>query len=79
MLDFATKLRTMRQIRNMSQVELAELSGVPNSRISDMESHKVVPVGEWETRLKAALNWPTDESAFEALLSAVSGQDTPIS
>lgn len=63
-MNFGTQLRAMRAIRNLSQVALADLTGIPNTYISDMEMGKVMPNPQWEADLRAALDWP--EAADEA-------------
>ncbi len=65
-MDFASSLRTMRAVRNLSQLELAGLTGIPNTYISDMERGKVLPSADWETRIRKALDWTPATDAMLA-------------
>jgi transcriptional regulator with XRE-family HTH domain len=49
-MDFATKMRVMRAIKDISQRELAVLTGIPNTYLSDLESGKTLPNSDWERR-----------------------------
>ena len=68
-MDFADKLRPIRHARGLRQIELAERCGnnISNRDISLMETGKIIPVGEWEARIKAALNWPENDDVFVLL------------
>ncbi len=68
-MTFTLQLKTIRTLRGLTQEQLAEKTGVPNTYISMMETGKIIPVGDWEARIKAALDWP-DEAVFAALLPA---------
>lgn len=72
-MNFATQLRTLRMLRGLSQVDLEKLTGIPNNVISHMETGKVVPVGDWEAKIKLAVGWPEDEAAF-AFLAGIAQQ-----
>jgi len=67
-MDFARQLRVMRVVRNVSQKELAYITEIPNTYLSDIETGKVLPSPDWEARIRAALCWPENaESLFAAL------------
>ena len=67
-MTFSQQLKTLRTLRGLTQEELAAKTGIPNTMLSQMETGKVVPAGEWETKIKTALDWPTDANAFAALM-----------
>lgn len=69
-MTFAQRLKVIRVWRGLTQVELAEKCGIPANYISNMETGKVVPVGDWEKALKGALGW-TDEPAIDDLVQSV--------
>lgn len=75
-MSFAIQLRGLRVLRGMSQQDLAEATGIPANLISHMETGKVIPAGDWEVRIKLALQWPTDE-AFAAIGSNGIAQPAP--
>lgn len=58
-MDFASRLRAMRGLRNISQEELARLTGISRVFISAFEKG-VMPRPDQEARIRAALQW-TDE------------------
>lgn len=62
-MDYATKFRIVRNARGLKQTELADMTGIPNTYISLIETGKMIPSGDWETKLKAALDWPADDGA----------------
>lgn len=67
-MNFGARLRTIRAARGLSQKDLAKLTGIPNTYISDMETGKMLPNPEWEARIHKALDWPEDaETAFAIL------------
>lgn len=57
------RLRTLRVLRGLTQEELAQLTGIPNTYLSLIETGKVVPAGEWEIRIRAALGWTEEMDA----------------
>ena len=67
MLDFGTKLRTLRTLKKLTQLELADLTGVPYTHISMIETGKMLPGAHYEKQIKTALDWPADEAAFDVL------------
>jgi transcriptional regulator with XRE-family HTH domain len=70
-MDFATKMRAMRAMRDLSQRELAALTGIPNTYLSDLESGKTLPNPDWERRIRQALGWtPQADTAFTLLAEA---------
>jgi transcriptional regulator with XRE-family HTH domain len=75
-MDFNTKLRLLRTARGMTQKDLAEKTGIPDTYISNMETGKLVPAGSWMDAIKNALDWPGNDDVF-TLLSAKNGQAQP--
>ena len=69
-MDFATTLKLLRALRHMSQVELARAAGVAPNCMSYLESGKILPGPEWESRLLDALGYqPEMEPMLIALTS----------
>jgi transcriptional regulator with XRE-family HTH domain len=68
-MTYASQLRMMRQARGLTQEQLAEKTGIPNTYLSLMETGKVTPAGEWETRLRDALGWTPEADASLAQLA----------
>lgn len=66
-MAFAQQLRTLRGLRGLTQDELATKTGIHGAYLSIMETGKVIPIGDWETKIKQALDWP-DDSVFAALM-----------
>lgn len=56
-MTYASQLKMMRQARGLTQEQLAEKTGIPNTYLSLMETGKVIPADEWDTRLREALAW----------------------
>ncbi len=69
-MDFATKLRLMRIARGWTQQELGDRCGIPNNLISQMETGKLIPAGDWEISIKGTLGWPLDEGIFTVLATS---------
>lgn len=63
-MTYAAQLKTMRQARGLTQEELAAKTGIPNTYISVMETGKIIPAGEWEAKLREALQWTPDTDAL---------------
>ncbi len=61
-----TQIRVLRTHRGLSQQELAAAIGVTHPVISYIETGKATPTAEQLARIKAALNWPSDEAMAEA-------------
>ena len=68
-MTYASQLRMMRQARGLTQEQLAEKTGIPNTYLSLMETGKVIPAGEWDTRLRDALGWTPETDASLAQLA----------
>lgn len=62
-MEYGKQLRIMRIVRGMSQVEVEDATGIPNTRLSLLETGKSLPNVEWAAAIKAALGWPDDELA----------------
>lgn len=72
-MDFATQLRVMRAARGLSQIDLAQRVGIPSKYISDLETAKVLPNTDWESRIREALAWPADADTAFAILAGENG------
>jgi predicted transcriptional regulator len=68
-MTYASQLRMIRQARGLTQEQLAEKTGIPNTYLSLMETGKVIPAGEWDTRLREALGWTPETDASLAQLA----------
>jgi transcriptional regulator with XRE-family HTH domain len=75
-MTFASQMRTLRILRGLTQPDLEKATGVPVNIISCIETGKVLPINDWEARIKEALSWPADDSAFAAL-GATNGTTQP--
>jgi transcriptional regulator with XRE-family HTH domain len=70
-MDLCTQIRLIRVLRGLSQLELAERTGIPNTYISLLEQGKMLPSADWERRIKSALDWPLHaQVAFDLLLTS---------
>ncbi len=71
-MEFGTKLRVMRVVRGLTQVELASLARISKPYVLLIESGKASPSEEYAAKLRSVLGWtPTTEEAFTIL----EGQD----
>ena len=68
-MDFSTRMRALRQARQLSQMDLAERTGISNTLLSMIETGKLLPGKDYEQRIRAALGW--DEHADAALAMLV--------
>lgn len=59
-MTYAAQLKTMRQARGLTQEELSAKTGIPNTYLSMMETGRIIPAGEWEAKLREALQWTPD-------------------
>ena len=67
------RLKTLRTMRGLTQEELGQRAGIPNTQISLAESGKIVFAGEWDSRIREALGWTPDMDAkLDALNEAQS-------
>jgi len=62
-MTLSQRLSLLRKMRNMTQEQLSRETGIPNTYISRMETGKILPAGEWEDRLRNALNWTPEVDA----------------
>lgn len=67
------RIKLIRQVKQVSQLELARAIGIDNSRLSLIENGYVEPTSEQLDKIKAALNWPSDE-AVEAAFQLLQGE-----
>jgi transcriptional regulator with XRE-family HTH domain len=67
------RIKLIRQVKQVSQLELARAIGIDNSRLSLIENGYVEPTSEQLDKIKAALNWPSDE-AVEAAFALLQGE-----
>ena len=71
--NIGQQIKTIRALRNITQTELGQAIGVSHVTISYIENGLMQPNADLLARIKAVLNWPSDEAvnaAFE-LLAAV--------
>ena len=68
-MDFAHNLKTMRIMRELTQAELANKAMTSQAFISHIESGKLLPSPDLETRLRKALGWSDLEDEAFAILS----------
>lgn len=57
------RLKTLRQIRGLTQEQLAQLTGIANTYISLIETETIFPGNAWEERIRKALNWTPEIDA----------------
>lgn len=69
---FAERLRELRQLRNLTQAELARKTHLPSSYISDLENAKTAPGIDLVDRLARAL-----ETSATNLLPGTVAPETP--
>lgn len=74
-MTFGATLKLLRQARGLTQEQLAEKCGIPNPYLSLMETGKIVPAGDWDTKLKEALGWTP---AAEGLLAEILGHNSTV-
>jgi transcriptional regulator with XRE-family HTH domain len=67
-MNFGVKLRMLRALRNVNQVDLATQVKVHPSLIAKIETEVVMPGPDLEARIKEALGWPTDADEAFAIL-----------
>ena len=60
-MNIGDNIKRIRLGREMSQLRLSELSGVPQTTISNIEKNKVIPSIEKVVRIAKALNVPLEE------------------
>jgi len=72
-LTIGDKIKTVRMFRQMSQQELGKRTGLSQFVISFIETNRANPTDEQFERIKAALNWPSDE-AVEAAFQLLQGE-----
>ncbi len=69
-MDTPTKIRLLRTAKNLRQVDLSELAGIPVRDISAIESGQV---GRWEQRLLDALGYTPE---MDSILGQLAGGNT---
>lgn len=68
MMGFGALMRSIRAWRGMSQLELAEKTGIHRQQsISEIENGKMLPTPELAERIKQALDW---DKALEQMAAA---------
>ncbi len=76
-MDFATRMRLLRQAHGLSQQELALKCGIPTNYLSQIESGRMEPRGDWEQQIKTALRWnETADAALDTLHSLTQLEQT---
>ena len=68
-MDFGRRLRTMRAVRDLTQIELADAAMTTQFFISAIEGGKMLPSPSLKDRLRKALDWTALEDEAFALLS----------
>jgi len=68
-MDYGTKLRVMRAVRGISQIDLGYISGVANVTISQIETGKFLPTPELDRAIRAGLGWTEHEDAALEMLA----------
>lgn len=77
-MTYASQLKMLRQARGLTQEQLAEKAGIPNTYLSLMETGKVAPLGDWDVRIRTALGWtPEMEASLAELLQQSGAVDLP--
>jgi transcriptional regulator with XRE-family HTH domain len=73
-MDYGTKLRVMRAVRGMSQLELGYKSGVANVTLSQIETGKFLPTPELDRAIRDGLCWTERE---DTALEMLNGERVP--
>lgn len=68
-------IRKLRLLRGLSLVDLQDATGINFTWLSRIETGKVIPTEDELNKIKAALNWPSDE-AVEAAFQLLQGEPT---
>lgn len=67
-MDFATRMRLIRMAHGLTQQELALKCGIPTNYLSQIESGKLTPGGNWLAKIQNALHWnATADAALDTL------------
>lgn len=71
-MEFAEKVRVLRALRGISQSDLAEITGIPGTYLSNIETGKVLPSESWDRCIRLGLGWtPAVDAALDALEAAM--------
>ena len=66
--NIGKQIQAIRKLRSMTQMQLAENTGINRFQMSYIENGQAIPTGDQLARIKAALQWPANaEEAFEIL------------
>ena len=68
-MDFARQLKTLRIARGLTQEQLAEKAFTSNVFISNLETNKMLPSPDLDSRLRKALDWTELEDQAFAILN----------
>ena len=67
-MDFGRKVRVMRVVRGLTQIELARKAEISKPYLAIIETGQVTPTEEFAGKLRSALGWtPEMEGAFAVL------------
>ena len=70
-MDYATRVRTLRAVRGLSQSQLSGMTGISRPYLTAIQQDKVLPNSDWRARIDQALGTTTDiEQALDALWAA---------
>lgn len=69
------RIRLMRSVRRMTQIELAQKTGIPNSWLSYFEKGHVLPTPEQVEQIQDALGWTAADEEALAVLVGGDGQE----
>ena len=71
-MDYSAKVRVLRALRGVSQLDLAIITDIPNTYISNIETGKMLPSESWDRAIRLGLGWtPAVDAALDALEAAM--------
>ena len=71
-MNYATKVRVLRALHGISQIELGVITGLANFDLSKIETGKMLPSESWDRAIHTGLGWtPAVDAALDALEKAV--------
>jgi len=73
-VSLGKQIKAIRAIRGLKQWELAEKADVRQPTLSEFEHDKVRPCEDTLERIKAVLDWPSDDQA-EIAFGILAGDD----
>ena len=71
-MDYAQKVRVLRAVRGLSQIDLGEITGMANFDLSKIETGKMLPSESGDRAIRLGLGWtPAVDAALDALEAAM--------